>query len=171
VLGRLVFPSKGRMSVPTHRRGGSWTASAVVIGTVVSTGMSLAPAAYADAVANLKSAVEAARDGASCGPLRYNPVVEHTAEIAVRSTDEYIEHSATALPLSDPLPVLKDLGYAGSKTMLLSGHGSEEADAIKGVLIEGHAAIRDCSYTDFGVSVRLNETTSYSLASAVLAGP
>jgi len=143
----------------------------MVIVTIVSAGIVLAPAAVADQVATLRDAVASLRSGTSCGPLQYNPAVEQAADIINRSTDAYLNHTATHVPISDPLPGLKDLGYHGNKAALLQGAHKNPADAIKGALLEGHAAIADCSYTDFGVSMFRNETSGYNLTAAVLAGP
>ena len=147
--------------------------SVVVIVTILSTGVLLAPSAFADPMANsnIRNAVASARSGTSCGPLRYNSVVAQVAEIINRSTDDYLNHTATQEPPEDPQPGLQDLGYGGNKSKLLAGAGKNEADAIKGALIEGYAAIPDCSYTDFGVSMRRNESRGYDLSSVVLAGP
>jgi len=130
----------------------------------------LAPPAFADSAADLIGAVAAARSGTSCKPLSDNPVVDRAAAIINKATDDYLEHIATQVPITDPLSGLKDLGYPGNKAVVLQGARPIEADAIKGMLLEGFAAIPDCSYTDFGVDVRRNESTGYSLVSVVLAG-
>jgi hypothetical protein len=106
-----------------------------------------------------------------CGPLRYNPVVEQVAEISNRSTDQYLNHATATVPVSDPTPGLKDLGYRGKKGALLNGAARNEADAIKGALLEGFDKLPDCSYTDFGVSMLRNQSNGYYLTSLVLAGP
>lgn len=170
MLRRSVIPPDSHMSAPILRECGPWMASALVIVMVLSTGLSLAPSALADPTANLRNAVASARGGTSCGPLRYNPVVEQAAEVINRSTDDYLNHTATRIPILDPLEGLKDLGYGGTKAYLLQGADRSDALAIKGALLEGYAAIPDCSYTDFGVSARRNETTGYNLVSSVLAG-
>jgi hypothetical protein len=144
--------------------------AAVVIVTVLSTGLALAPSAFAEPAANFRDAVMSFRGGTSCEPLRYNAAVEQAAEIINRSNDDYVNRVATHAPITDPLPGLKDLGYGGNKAKLLQGAAKNDAGAIKGALLEGYAAIPDCSYTDFGVSMRRNETTGYNLASLVLAG-
>ncbi|GAB4658983.1 hypothetical protein MOKP64_12830 [Mycobacterium avium subsp. hominissuis] len=143
----------------------------VVLTLLLSAGIWLASSALADPSENFKSAVASARAGTSCGPLRYNPVVEQVAEISNRSTDNYLNHVATDVPVTDPLPGLKDLGYGGSKGVLLSGAARNEADSIKGVLLEGFDKLPDCSYTDFGVSMLRNQGNGYYLTSLVLAGP
>jgi hypothetical protein len=170
VLRRSVIPPDSHVSAPILRECGPWMASALVIVMVLSTGLSLAPSALADPAANLRDAVASARGGTSCGPLRYNPVVEQVARVINRSTDDYLNHTATRVPIPDPLDGLKDLGYGGTKAYLLQGADRSDALAIKGALLEGYAAIPDCSYTDFGVSMWRNETTGYNLVSSVLAG-
>jgi hypothetical protein len=160
-----------QMAASIIRQRGPWIALAVVIVTVLYASVSLAPSALADSVANFRNSVVAAHSGTSCAQLRYNSVVEQVAEIINRSTDDYMNHTATQVPIKDPLPGLEDLGYGGKKGTLLLGAAKNEADAIKGALLEGYAAIPECSYTDFGVSVRRNEPTGYILASLVLAGP
>lgn len=49
--------------------------------------------AATDPAPELVQAVLAARDG-GCGPLNYNPTVEHAADIVNRSTFTYLDHSA-----------------------------------------------------------------------------
>lgn len=145
-------------------------ALAPVVTTVLSAVISLAPSALADSAANFKDAVASARGETACGPLRYNTVVEQAAEVINRSTDDYLNHVATQVPIDSPLEGLKDLGYHGTKAILLRGNSVSEALAIKGALLEGYVAIPDCSYIDFGSSVRRNEATGYFLTSLVLAG-
>jgi hypothetical protein len=169
VLRRSDISPESHVFAPIFSKRGPWSASALVIVTVLSTGLSLAPSALADPLANFRNAVASARGGTSCGPLRYNPVVQQAAEVINRSTDDYLNHAATRVPILDPLEGLKDLGYGGTKAYLLQGADRSDALAIKGALLEGYAAIPDCSYTDFGVSMRRNETTGYNLASSVLA--
>lgn len=143
--------------------------------------------AAADPPSNLKEAVVSARGSTQCGPLRYDPVVEHAADIVNRSTDEFVGHTARNVPADGPtdaLPILKDLGSGANKALSLQGAGrdSNDGDAIKMVVLEGGspgvfkvldkhvAAFSDCSYTDFGVSLRHNAETGFSLAVVVLAG-
>jgi hypothetical protein len=130
----------------------------------------VAPSALADSVGHLQDAMATARGGTSCQPFSYNPVVEKAAGIINRSTDDYINHISTYQPITDPMPGLKDLGYGGNKAALLQGALSNEADAIKGALLQGHVAIPDCSYTDLGIDVRRNEVTDNILVVYVLAG-
>jgi hypothetical protein len=169
VLGKsLISPGYSGATVSTPCRR-TFSQLMVVI-TFMCSGFLLAPRALADSAADLTGAVLAARSGTSCKPLSDNPVVGRVAAIINKSTDDYLEHVATQVPLADPLPGLKDLGYPGDKAVVLQGARPNEADAIKGMLLEGFAAIPDCSYSDFGVDVRRNESTGYSLVSVVLAG-
>jgi hypothetical protein len=141
-----------------------------VCALLISGGIVVAPSAFADSVTRVQDAMVTARAGTSCQPLNYNPVVEKAAAIVNRSTDDYIDHISTYQAITDPMPGLKDLGYGGNKAALLQGALSNEADAIKGALIQGHAAIPDCSYTDLGIDVRRNEATDNLLVVYLLAG-
>jgi hypothetical protein len=141
-----------------------------VCALLISGGIVVAPSAFADSVTRVQDAMVTARAGTSCQPLNYNPVVEKAAAIINRSTDDYIDHISTYQAITDPMPGLKDLGYGGDKAALLQGALSNEADAIKGALIQGHAAIPDCSYTDLGIDVRRNEATDNLLVVYLLAG-
>jgi len=187
VLRLSVVDPHTQMPVQILRCRGHWIASVMVILAVVSAGICQAPSALADPVATFRNAVASARGGSSCGPLRYNSIVEQAADISLRSLQDYAKHTATRVPVEDPLPGLKDLGYPGAKAKLLSGAAKNDADAIKGALLEGSVppassidtpkpisshppALTDCSYTDFGVSMRRDETTDYYLSALVLAG-
>jgi hypothetical protein len=170
LLIRSVAPlSGGRSASIIHRRRLSIRSAAPIV-TVSSVAIVLAPPVLADSVATAKDAIASLRGGTSCPALRDNPIVEQAADIINRSTDDYLNHTATRTPIEDPLPGLKDLGYTGNKAVLLLGSNPNEAGALKGALLEGYAAIPDCSYTDYGVSVRRNESTGHSLISIVLAG-
>lgn len=144
--------------------------SAAVIVTALSAAVVSAPPALADSVSVAKDAVTSLRGGTSCAALRDNPIVDQAADIVNRSTDNYLNHTATRTPIVDPLPGLKDLGYDGSKAIALFGSHLNQADALKGALLEGYAAIPDCSYRDFGVSILQNESTDYNLVTIILAG-
>ena len=120
---------------------------------------------------DLQGAVASLRSDASCKPLHYDPVVEQAAEIINRLTDDYVNHTARQEPVADPVPGLKDLGYHGNKGTTLQGAAKDDAEEIKGMLRRGMGLFPDCSYTDFGISLRRNETTGYTFTSLVLAGP
>jgi hypothetical protein len=137
--------------------------------SAVAAGGSLAPSAMADSASDLRAAVMSLRQS-SCGALRSEPVVEQVAANVNQSTDLWIDHTAHAVPVPDPLPVLKDLGYAGNKATMIVSAGQTEADAIKGLLLQGYAKIPDCSYTDYGASFLQNQTSGYFLATLVMAG-
>jgi hypothetical protein len=167
---RSVAPD-GKTSAQKLGARGQWIALVVVIVTALTSGVWLAPSALADSVATFKMALATARSGTSCGPLRDNSVVEQVAETINQLSDNYINHNATQAPIEDPQVGLKDLGYAGNKGKQFQGAAVNDGDSIKGALIEAYAAIPDCSYTDFGVSLRRNETSGYHLTVLVLAGP
>ena len=117
----------------------------------------LAPNAVAQPAPELAQVVTAVRSSSSCPPLKYNATVEHAAEIVNQSTYAYLNHTAENVPADDPHPtaIVKDLGINSSRVLSLQGAAHDEAGAIKGVLLEGRNAIPDCSYTDFGVSLRI----------------
>jgi hypothetical protein len=145
---------------------------ALAAATAVAAGVCQAPSAAADFAANLRDAVITARQGSSCGPLRSDPLVDQTAAIAARSTDTYLDHNARVVPMSDPLPTLKDLGVNVGKGKLLQGGGKTEAEAIRAILITGYNDLPDCSYTTYGTSTLPNSNISgWFLTAVVLAGP
>ena len=144
------------------------SASASIVTTVLAASVSLAPTAVADSADSLRAAVTAVRQG-TCQPLRSDPVVEQAADIVNRSTDVWLDHKGRAVPVPDPLPVLKDLGYGGGRAVQVQGAGNTDAEAIEGLLLVGYDIVPDCSYTDFGVSVMQNQSTGHYLAVVVLA--
>ncbi|WP_241524327.1 hypothetical protein [Mycobacterium paraense] len=130
-----------------------------------------APSAAADFADNLRDSVLQARQGSSCGALRADPIADQTAAIAARSTDTYLDHNARVIPVSDPLPILRDLGLNAGKAKLLQGAGKSEADAIKAILITGYKELPDCSYSAYGASALPNSNLgAWFLAAVVLAG-
>ena len=86
-------------------------------------------------------------------------------------TDEWLDHTGTEIPPEDPLVGLNILGYRGNHAKLLQGAGKTESNSIKALLLEGYNKIPDCSYTDYGASMLLNERTGQYLTAVVLAGP
>ena len=153
------------------RRGSHRIASMLIVASILVIGVWLGPVAQAENTTNLRDAVVAGRGETSCEALRYNDVVGDVAERINKSTDDYVNHLATRVPIADPLEGLKELGYGGTRGYLLQGAHEIAASAIRGALLQGYAAIPDCSYTDFGVSLVRNNTTGYFLAVVVLAGP
>lgn len=170
-LGRSLCSSSARATTKSACRQRWWTVPIVMIATALYVGASVAPHARADPTSNLKEAVGQLRNGTSCGSIRYDAIAEQVAQVITRTNDEYISHVAKDIPPQDPLPGLKDLGYKGKKAKLLLGAAKNEADAIKGALIEGYASLPDCSYTDYGADVRTNASTGLTLTAIVLAGP
>jgi len=129
------------------------------------------PSAAADFADHLRDAVMQVRDGTSCGSLRPEPLADQTAAIAIRSTDTYLDHNARVVPVSDPLPILKDLGLNAGKAKLLQGAGKTETDAIKAILITGYKDLPDCSYTAYGTSaLQYSNTNGWFLTAVVLVG-
>jgi hypothetical protein len=132
--------------------------------------MITAPAATADALSGLTSAVDTIRSASSCPPLQSDPLVQRASQMAMQATSDYISHRSAAVPFTDPMPALKTIGYTGGKALLLSGYGSNETDAIHGLVLQGRELIPDCSYTQYGVSAA-RDGGGFNLASVVLAAP
>ncbi|MDQ2637902.1 MAG: hypothetical protein M3Y83_13595 [Actinomycetota bacterium] len=131
-------------------------------------GMALAPPTHADTVDKLKAAVDGAR-AAACEPLQVDPIVEQAANDINESNDVWLDHGSRAVPVPDAMPLLKDLGYPGSKSTILYGAGKNEADSIKALLLQGYRDIPDCSYSDVGLSVLQGNSAGWILSTAVLA--
>lgn len=167
----LTFVSPG--SEISSRATGSRaprSALALMIVTVLSAGVWLAPSALADPVANLKDALAQARAGTPCGSLHPNPIAEQAATKLNQLTADWLDHKGTQIPPEDALPGLKILGYPGNKATRLQGAGSIEANAIKGALLEGYKRIPDCGYTDYGASMIFNVRRGEYLSAVVMAG-
>jgi hypothetical protein len=126
--------------------------------------------ASADQQSSLGQAVVAARSASACAPLQPEPLVERVAQMANRSTGDYIAHRSAAVPFTNPLPVLSTIGYSGSKGLLLSGYGATEAAALHALMLQWQGLKPDCSYTQFGAST-WHDDAGYDLASVVLATP
>ncbi|WP_284235532.1 hypothetical protein [Mycobacterium antarcticum] len=135
--------------------------------TIVS--VAVAPSAVADSTDSLREVVAAAR-GSACAPLRSDPVIDQAATEINETTDSWLNNASRAVPETDALPLLKDLGYGSSKATTLSGAAKNEGDAIKALIIQGYTKLPDCSYTDFGVSVLYNAKKDMTLTTVVLAG-
>jgi hypothetical protein len=163
-------PPVGREATRVPREWRTPVRRVVACALVFVGGMVVTPSAHADLLATVQDAIMTARGETSCQPLSYNPIVEKAAGTINQSTDDYIDHLSTYQPITDPIPGLKDLGYGGNKAALLQGALSNEANAINGALLQGHAAIPDCSYTDLGIDVRRNEASDNVLVVYLLAG-
>lgn len=156
---------------PDTARAPAMAWAAVLVAAVWSS-IGLASPAAADASDTVKAAVSAARDGTSCAPLGSDPVVTRVAEVINKSFSVWLDNNATQVPIEDPRPGLKELGYRGSKGVYVGGVGKKsQAEAIKALLLEGFDKIPDCSYTDLGISVLHNDNSGWYLIALVLAGP
>lgn len=87
-----------------------------------------------------------------------------------KTTDDWINFTSRSLPETDALPVLKDLGYGGSTSAILSAASATEVGVVKATLLQGYAKIPDCSYSDIGVSTTYNQRKRLILTTVVLAG-
>lgn len=144
--------------------------AAAVIGlTCAVVSLVAAAPAQAQTVDQLKDAVSAARAASSCGPLSNNPTIDQAALEISQSGDSWLDHTARAQPASDALPLLKDLGYQGSKATILYGAGRNAADSIKALVLQGFHDIPDCSYREFGAGVSQGNSDSWILSTVVLA--
>ena len=135
--------------------------------TLAASSVSMAPMAAADSTESLRQAVAAARP-AAC-PVRSDPVIDQAARGINETTDRWINNAARAVPQTDALPVLKDLGYGGTQASNLSGAAKSDVLAIKATLIQGFKLLPDCSYKDFGVSTLYNAKKDMILTTVVLA--
>ncbi len=129
--------------------------------------LAMATPAAAEPFSDLASAVNNARSGSHCPPLQADPMVARVAQMANRETNEYLSHRQPVIPFSDPMPALKTIGYAASEAKLLSGYGTSHSEAIRGLLLTGHATLPDCAYTKYGLDVA--EGDGFVMTSVVLA--
>jgi hypothetical protein len=163
---RLPTRHVGRGHARPRRRAQLGMCLAAIALTIVS--VSMAHSARADTGDGLRAAIAAVR-GTACGPPRSDPVVDQAAAAINGTTDKWIDNASRAVPETDALSILKDLGYGGSKAAILSGAAHTDADAIKAILLQGYAKIPDCSYADFGVSALYNAKKDMVLTTVVLA--
>lgn len=141
--------------------------AAAAVGILVSS-VAMAPSAVADPVDSLRGAVLSAR-GPSCGNLTSDPLLEQAAAQINKQTDRWLDEDLSVPPTDDPLPLLKDLGYGSDKVRMLQGAGFTDANAIKGLLLQGYLDLTDCAYTKYGANVVRNYTTNYFLATVMIA--
>lgn len=163
---QLTNTGSARGNPARKRKAGRVSRLAVV--ALMAAPFAPAPTATADSTDSLTEAVMAMR-AAACGPLRLDPIVEEAAAEINDSTDKWIDHVARAAPVTESLPLLKDLGYGGSKSTFVLGAGRSAADSIKALLLQGYRKIPDCSYVDYGVSSLHNESKDMILTVVVLA--
>jgi hypothetical protein len=129
--------------------------------------------AHADPGTVLDQALMSARAGTPCGQFGPDQQVAHAADIINRSTRDYLAQHADTVPADAQHPdaIVKDLGIPASKTFALLGAAQSPGDAIKGLLVQGFAAIPDCSYNRMGTSMIYDADSGYTLVTAVLVGP
>lgn len=139
----------------------------MVAGALTVTSIFMTPTALADSTDLLRAAVAAARP-AAC-PLRSDPVIDQAAEEINQTTDRWIDNTARAVPETNAIPVLQDLGFGATKASILSGAAPSPANAIKATLLQGFDKLPDCSYKDFGVSTLYNAKKDMILTTVVLA--
>ncbi|MGE2713039.1 hypothetical protein ACQI4L_03165 [Mycolicibacterium litorale] len=133
--------------------------------------ISTAPSGYADPISTLAEAVNTARAASNCPPLQRDTLVERGAQMANKSTSDYINLRSAAVPFTDPMPALKTIGYPGEgKGLVLAGYGVSEADALRALILQYRAFKPDCSYTQAGVDA-MRDPAGFNLASAVLTAP
>jgi hypothetical protein len=162
---RLTRADDGPGRSAGRRRAGAAGRLAIIAAMAAALGATPPAAADAD---TLTAALMAAR-AASCPPLKRDPIVERAAFEVNDSTNKWIDHSTRAAPVSESLPLLRDLGYHGSKSTIVVGAGRTAAIAIKALIVQGYAKIPDCSYVDYGASSIHNESKDMILTTVVLA--
>ncbi|OBJ42503.1 hypothetical protein A5630_20875 [Mycolicibacterium mucogenicum] len=140
----------------------------VSVSIFIAAAIALAPAAAADTADTVRTAVGGARG--DCRPLRPSPMMDQAAAQINKTTDDWINFTSRSLPETDALPVLKDLGYGGSTSAILSAASATEVGVVKATLLQGYAKIPDCSYSDIGVSTTYNQRKRLILTTVVLAG-
>ncbi len=155
----------GRSSAFSHR---TTARMCVAVTALTIVGVASAPSAAADPDESLRAAVTAVR-AAQCPPLHSLPVIDDAAEKINKTTDDWINFASRAVPETDAVPVLNDLGYPASKAKILSGAAKNFSDSVKATLLQGFAVLPDCSYTDFGVSSIYNARKDLMLVTVVLA--
>ncbi len=166
MLRRLAGPACLRAHLLRHNsvQRASW----VAVLALIAANVSAPPPATADSTDSLRAALMAAR-GASCKPLRANPIVQQAADNVNDSTDKWLNHASRAVPVPDATPLLQDLGYPGTKSAILLGAGKTSADSIKALLLQGYLKIPDCSYVDYGASSLHNASKDMIVTAVVLA--
>lgn len=146
------------------------------LAATVSLAILFAPMSTADVTADLRSRVTSTRAAHGCPPLQSDPVLD---ELTVRNTAEteaYMLHVARHAPfenrLNKPLmQILQEIGYDSDRAFLLSGYGTNEADSITGLVLQGAEHFPDCAYTKYGAHALRNDREGYVLTAVILATP
>ena len=131
--------------------------------------MTVAPVASADATESLRAVVPAAR-GTACAPFTTDPRIDKAAEEINDTTDRWINFASRAVPETDALPLLNDLGYGATKAKILSGAAANAGSSIKALVLQGFADLPNCAYTAYGVATAYNARKDVVLATVVLVG-
>ncbi|QEN12952.1 hypothetical protein ACRDU6_09935 [Mycolicibacterium sp. ELW1] len=97
-------------------------------------------------------------------------MLDDVAHRANTETQAYIQHTARFTPFEDPIPVLRELGYATGRAKMLSGYGDTSPRAIHGLITQGWDSIPDCTYTKYGLDLLVDADAGYALAVVILAG-
>lgn len=171
-MGSSANHSCRHTSARRHHRV-SWYLAAVAIPTVAAMLIPV-PSASADSIADLRSAVSARRG--NCPALLADPILDQVAQNANLQTQKYINHTARFVPMTDPMPMLRQLSYPAGKAKLLAGfadvHKFPDAPqkAVYGAALFGAENIPDCTYNRYGADVITDAETGMTTASIVLAG-
>lgn len=135
-----------------------WLAAILACAAVLLTGQVLvtAPAAHADPLDPIRAAVNNARQGSPCGPLKYNVALEGEAQAAV----------------GNRAPGVPPAGQYNGKVSTFKAWNDPQAAAI-GTLMSGAAggAVRDCAYTEFGVGFIRDEDKEDDTVAVSLGAP
>lgn len=161
--------SRGRHTSRSREAARRWRPVGICFGATALTLISVAtaPWAAADTDDTLRAAVVGVRPS-SCPPLQSEPVIDQAAVEINETTDRWINFAARAVPATDAVPLLQDLGYPVSKAKILSGAAHSSADSIKAMLLQGFNVLPDCSYTHFGVGSMYNAKKDVVLVTVVL---
>ena len=124
----------------------------------------------ADPASDLSAEIVSLRTGAGCPAPQEDPRMEQVAQMASENTRDYAGFRTSAVPFTDPAPALAAIGHPAATSILLSGYGPTEVEAVRGVTVHYQALKPDCSYQRFGASLLYDEAGFY-VASAVLATP
>ena len=115
------------------------------------------PLAHADALADLRSAINGMRSGSTCPALNYSIPLEGDAQ-------HYIGNNLPGVPAAGQ--------YNGTVTKI-SDENDPEAAAVKSLVADGNvtSAVNDCSYKDFGVGFYRPAGTEDDYVSVALGKP
>jgi hypothetical protein len=115
------------------------------------------PLAHADALADLRSAINGMRSGSTCPALSYNVNLEGDAQ-------HYIGNNLPGVPAA---------GQYNGTVHKIQAEGDPEADAVKALTAfpDTGASVNDCSWKDFGVGFYRPSGTEDDYVSVALGRP